>query len=472
MALTKATNSMIVGAPISALDYGADPTGAVDCTTELQASIDAIPAGGDWVLPPGTYKTSAKLSFADMTDCTLQFLGDIVNDTTDCLEFDNLNRCTVTGVNVGRSTISGGAWSGIGVNFINALNRSNIQIDRVFGFEKGMQLFSTDDNPAATGHSWNYFKLGEFRDNKYGVYFTTTTNGFINQNTFDCGLVLLSSAIKSWDTANGDVTWGMYFDPVVTWIYSNNTFRNTDISNIGNGVHTEGIYNFLFDGVRFETVANYWIEAQTGDSLTIRPATDFDGSKVLLGTNMRGVNIIGAAKYATSTFRSQLMDVTYGGLQFFHPSNITNTLSGFYADYVNFHGLRATNYLNASQNLDKQFTGSAAPTSGTYNKNAVVWNTNVASGQTMGWVASRAGTMGTLVGVTADTTNGSPTVTVNDASNLTIGQEISIAGAATGVVITNIVGTTITISSNASATVLGAAVSYYAATWVAMPTYP
>jgi hypothetical protein len=57
MSLTKATYSMIEGAPNNILDFGADPTGVADSTSAIQAFIDA---GGGYV-PPGTYNVSATL---------------------------------------------------------------------------------------------------------------------------------------------------------------------------------------------------------------------------------------------------------------------------------------------------------------------------------------------------------------------------------------------------------------------------
>jgi hypothetical protein len=53
MSLTKATNSMISGAPINVLDYGADPTGVADSLAAFDA---AIAAGSQIVIPVGTYK--------------------------------------------------------------------------------------------------------------------------------------------------------------------------------------------------------------------------------------------------------------------------------------------------------------------------------------------------------------------------------------------------------------------------------
>ena len=60
MSLTKVSYSMIQGAPVNVLDYGADPTGVADSTQAIQ---DAIDTGNSVYLPTGTYKTSSTLTF-------------------------------------------------------------------------------------------------------------------------------------------------------------------------------------------------------------------------------------------------------------------------------------------------------------------------------------------------------------------------------------------------------------------------
>lgn len=60
MALTKVTNSMQDSAPVSVLDYGADPTGVSDSTTAIQ---NAINSGGALILfPEGVYRTSSAIT--------------------------------------------------------------------------------------------------------------------------------------------------------------------------------------------------------------------------------------------------------------------------------------------------------------------------------------------------------------------------------------------------------------------------
>lgn len=59
MALTKATYSMIEGAPVNVLDYGADPTGTTDSTSAIN---NAIAAGNNIYIPQGTYNINGQLT--------------------------------------------------------------------------------------------------------------------------------------------------------------------------------------------------------------------------------------------------------------------------------------------------------------------------------------------------------------------------------------------------------------------------
>lgn len=59
MSLTKVTYSMIAGAPVNVLDYGADNTDTVDSTLSIQA---AIATGKPIYFPAGTYRISGTLT--------------------------------------------------------------------------------------------------------------------------------------------------------------------------------------------------------------------------------------------------------------------------------------------------------------------------------------------------------------------------------------------------------------------------
>ncbi len=149
-------------------------------------------------------------------------------------------------------------------------------------------------------------------------------------------------------------------------------------------------------------------------------------------------------------------------------------LNGNTLNYVpTAYSLVATDNQGTAQYLNKGAEGtSSTPSSGSYRQGAIVWNTTtIAAGQRMGYMCSADGTMGTLSGVTGSITIGLSSLVVNSATNLKYGQYLSVAGAVTGQLITGISGTTITLSGVASATVVGAAVSFYPATWVSMPNF-
>ena len=76
MSLTKVSYSMVRGAPVNVVDFGADPTGATDSTAAIQAALDSIPnaansycpsktSGGageiDVIFPEGDYVVSSCL---------------------------------------------------------------------------------------------------------------------------------------------------------------------------------------------------------------------------------------------------------------------------------------------------------------------------------------------------------------------------------------------------------------------------
>jgi hypothetical protein len=75
MSLTKATYSMIEGAPVNVLDFGAVGDGVADDTAAIQAAIDAVIASGGNTLyiPAGTYKTTDTLRISDASK--LNILG-------------------------------------------------------------------------------------------------------------------------------------------------------------------------------------------------------------------------------------------------------------------------------------------------------------------------------------------------------------------------------------------------------------
>lgn len=84
MALTKVTYSMIEGAPVSVLDYGAVGDGVADDTASIQSAVDALALqGGELVFPPGTYKITAPITkaFGDSLNIAIRGYGAKIDAT-------------------------------------------------------------------------------------------------------------------------------------------------------------------------------------------------------------------------------------------------------------------------------------------------------------------------------------------------------------------------------------------------------
>lgn len=99
MSLTKVSFSMITSAAFNVVDYGADPTGATDCTAKIQAAVDAADAVGGGVVyfPTGTYllvgqytpiTNNSRLTDGVTLKSNITFVGDgndsIINLANNC----------------------------------------------------------------------------------------------------------------------------------------------------------------------------------------------------------------------------------------------------------------------------------------------------------------------------------------------------------------------------------------------------
>lgn len=75
MSLTKATYSMIQGAPVSVIDKGADATGVADSTSAITAAFADVVAGGTVYFPPGIYKVTSAISQAFNNGAVVNIIG-------------------------------------------------------------------------------------------------------------------------------------------------------------------------------------------------------------------------------------------------------------------------------------------------------------------------------------------------------------------------------------------------------------
>jgi len=92
MSLTKVSYSMIQGAQVNVLDFGADPTGVADSTAALTAAeAQAFADSATLYLPPGTYKQNGALEYR----CSMVGYGATIQNTTNTPYSSNWGDSTV-----------------------------------------------------------------------------------------------------------------------------------------------------------------------------------------------------------------------------------------------------------------------------------------------------------------------------------------------------------------------------------------
>ena len=110
----------------------------------------------------------------------------------------------------------------------------------------------------------------------------------------------------------------------------------------------------------------------------------------------------------------------------------------------------------------------AAPTTGTWAVGDRVFNKTPVVGQPKSWACTVAGTEGVLNAgaTTGGITTATPTLIVNVATGISVGQYLAVAGAIVKQKVLTVVGLVVTLDGNATATVSAAAVSFVNGTWV------
>jgi len=487
---------MITGAPISVFDYmtaaqiTAVQTGTygsvtpAEITAAIQASLDAASTGGafisnkSWVMPEGQYQINDVLQYpsagvTEVSKSQLIFEGTITqtDDTKSVLRFNNLGATGMYNVVIKGPKIFGPnsqqyANGASAVIFDGVVSNCEIEFPYIFGgFTYGVAF-----TPNGIGSClFNKITMGFCRGMQYGFYVRSngTVGNFFNANTIyggDYACPFLAAA-----NAAGFTVYGIYG---TGYQYSNSYFCPAfAVLNVGiKWVNSIGwaVITPYFDSPGVGEIAADLTACAQGT--WTHGYTDFTDLTFIKTTDTRANTFINTGTYSPG---GPNMSVDSDGIVFTFPQAPT-LLDGDTLIYVpTAYCLTATDNQGTVQYLNKNAEGtSATPSSGSYRKGAIVWNrATVATGQTMGYMCSADGTMGTLAGVTGSITVGTSTLVVSDASNLKYGQYISVAGAVTGQLITGISGTTITLSGVASATVVGAAVSFFPATWVAMPNF-
>jgi len=444
MSLTKATYSMIQGAPLNVLDFGADPTGVADSTNAFNNAINVLRAatnGGALYVPVGTYLVTSinATNLGFVTNKYVTIFGD-GNQTTyingsqddvavlDCTGSSNLelrdfrlgtesNTYAQTGLLLCRSTTSNQCN---GNNFYNLWVQGNFKKAACIsiGAETSRWFAPAFRNPYPNG---SY---------KHCTFYTADQNGIGASSLYQ---TILADPIDSPNTDNamfkpnffaeyednvsnvviqGSGQWSFY-SALLLCKGNTNNYMVTYVADPNTNIFNGGIqwYEPLIEGPSYTAhrligYAGIGVEArfqgikQTGGynnnwfftSYTLISGVTGIGLPYNLVdcgfTNLRhNVNSSGIV-YADVITQGEYDCITVRIL-------VSTSLQG-YTQNVKFGRFEADSQFGNQQiGVPIQTSGTTAPTTGYYPKNSIAWNANPASAGYVGWVCTAAGTPGT-----------------------------------------------------------------------------
>lgn len=174
MSLTKVTYSMINGAPVNVLDFGADPTGVQDSTVAIQAALDS--GAKEVVISQGTYIYSDDINIP----IGVNFIG--IGYPTLKLTVDQYKIIFALGSNIidgiifdGNQTVFGGIDFTLYSNF--ALSGENFSVTRC--------KFINGGGSGVSGISASKIRISDCVFNQFGdheIYFSTSCSEIIIEN--------------------------------------------------------------------------------------------------------------------------------------------------------------------------------------------------------------------------------------------------------------------------------------------------
>jgi hypothetical protein len=259
MSLTKATYSMIQGACLNVLDFGATGNGTTDDTAAIQAAIDAA-QGGALYIPAGTYLCSAQL---EVNAQTLIF-GD--GRAASVLSFTHTGRGLFSSFPVNSSNVADIKLRDFGITCTNASNTDGGYVD-ICGTFIDLENIKIDGT----------FQYGVILDQselvtilRCEIINTKPAVGaniyIVNGDDYTPGNVEgLTNNITVRETQLNavDTNYALIFDQggVGHW------FENNNYNGGGNGILASAVNNLNIIGGSFESIPGYCIAAGKGNPL-------------------------------------------------------------------------------------------------------------------------------------------------------------------------------------------------------------
>ena len=331
MSLTKATYSMIQGAPANVLDYGADPTGVADSTAAFNA---ALATGKPVYAPKGSYKinivisSSNKTIYGDGIDVTvfspyvatnpiITLNGDTAGQIIRNFLFENFSVSGATRQGHGFAIINTAdtrgcdeiVWRNLRIAFCDSgiiCSGRSIwnELDNVY-CDFNLDGIHIETNQAV--NTWLFNNCGTRVNNRHGFYAHKTDVSLSGMIGFTFNN--FNSEYNGVDTTIPFI-YGMYVNGAQGWVFNNLTLENNGanlpgvesygisvLGDLGTGVVINGCwavnskYLIVFQGVKKSgSINNVYalIPYAGGQGVYLDVQWTNDLPKIQLGENIQG----------------------------------------------------------------------------------------------------------------------------------------------------------------------------------------
>lgn len=397
---------------INVKDYGAVGDGVVDDTSAIMSAIAAANEGSTIIIPSGSYKTTSTI----LVNKNINFVINgilVVHHEGVGIEFSNLGRGTLVNcshrVNVRKATVNHVDETSIGVK-INSCYSQRFLINLIKDFNYGLKL----EAELGKGCVYNEFEILVINNNKKGIYLSGINNGptdpeksWPNQNTFIGGRISWSNSTQP-RTGYVGIQIG---DSASGYICNGNVFFNTSVEDVGSsdGSFATPIRCFghsnMFYSIRTEGGLQYVFEVSSYNNKCV--GGFYTTLKDVIDTGQRN-----EFDFARGGLRKWVLDNQSGNefiasgsgvhaAKFYSKTSADNPIVAVYeTDGITLAAyMKATGEMQWRKNV-KHIYGlmNAAPTTGTWQRNDVVWRNNPSANQYIGWVCVASGSPGTWKG--------------------------------------------------------------------------
>jgi hypothetical protein len=401
-ALGKKNESSLVDIAINVKSFGAKGDGITDDTQAIQAAISATSEGQTVLISGNSLTTDTILINKNIN---LQITGSIIaNHNKTAITFDGLGRSTYINchhrITVRNKVVNHADVASIGLLVRNCYNQA-FDVQLVKDFYSGIKL----EADLGKGCVYNEFNLQAISNNRKQIHLTGLNQGatdpeksWINQNTFIAGRLSWSSTVTRTDFTGIQIG-----NSASEYLCNGNIFINPSIEDVGvSGVYATPIdcygHDNIFISPRTEGGLNYIFESSSynnkvfgGFYTTLSNVTDLGNANEF--DFARG----GLRKWALNNNAGNEFIASGTGthaLKLYNKTSANNPILGIYqADGTTLAAyLSATGLHQWRSNVQHSYGNyTAPPTTGTWNRNDVVWKSSPSQGGILGWICTTGG---------------------------------------------------------------------------------